>query len=182
MSISNSVESLCKALEDEKIAHEFANNKNNAISGKFEKEKKMRIGAEVERNALRAMRATANVEKNAALGKFNREKEMRIGTEVERDALKVYLRAIRAAVENERVVFLRMNAIVEAKKNALKGRLPLEWIDGYRQTMIDMSVPPRIGIAFPIDIRLFKSNNKSEVFYLLALTFLFVFDLGICFL
>ena len=76
------------------------------------------------------MRAIVNVEKDAALGKLNQEKEMRIIVEFERDAL----RAMMATTENEKVVLLGMKA--------------LEWIDEYRQTMIDMGVPPSSRESF----------------------------------
>ncbi|KAK0595201.1 hypothetical protein LWI29_004447 [Acer saccharum] len=67
MSTLNSVESLRKVLEDEKTAHGLANAKKNAILGKLNQEKKMRIGAEFERDALRAMMATVENEKKVVL-------------------------------------------------------------------------------------------------------------------
>ncbi|KAI9161634.1 hypothetical protein LWI28_019200 [Acer negundo] len=57
---------------------------------------------------------------------------MRIDVKVDRDAL----RAMRATANAEK------DAVLEAKKDALRGKLPLEWIGGYRQTMIDMGIPP----------------------------------------
>ncbi|KAK2646919.1 hypothetical protein Ddye_022114 [Dipteronia dyeriana] len=75
MSTPDNIESLCKALEDEKTA-----------------------------------RGLMDVEKDAILGKLKKEKGMK--------------------------------AIAEAKRDSLRGRLSLEWIDGYRQTMIDIGVPP----------------------------------------
>ncbi|KAK0577890.1 hypothetical protein LWI29_001884 [Acer saccharum] len=135
---SNNVESLGKALEDEKIVSELALAEKDALSAKLRKEKQTRIAAEVERDALRSIRVATNAEKDAALSNLSREKELRVSAEIERDAL----RAMRATSENEKVVFLGMKAIAEAERDALRGRLPLEWIDGYRQAMIDMGVPP----------------------------------------
>ena len=138
MSSSNSVESLGKALEDEKIVSELAIAEKDALSAKLRKEKQTRIAAEVERDALRSIRVATNAEKDAALSNLSREKELRVSAEIERDAL----RAMRATSESEKVVLLGMKAIAEAERDALRGRLPLEWIDGYRQAMIDMGVPP----------------------------------------
>ncbi|TXG71508.1 hypothetical protein EZV62_000087 [Acer yangbiense] len=123
---SNSVESLGKALENEKIVSELVIAEKDAVSAKLRKEKQTRIAAEVERDALRSMRAATNSEKDAALSNLSREKELRVGAEIERDAL----RAMRATSENEKVVLLGMKAIAEAERDALRGRLPLEWIDG----------------------------------------------------
>ncbi|KAI9169427.1 hypothetical protein LWI28_012218 [Acer negundo] len=95
MSISNSVKSLSKALEDEKIVSRLAIAEKDVVSTRLRKEKQTRIAAEVERDDLRSMRVVAKVENDAAL-----------------------------------------------KRDALRGRLPLEWIDGYRKAMIDIGVPP----------------------------------------
>ncbi|KAK0586024.1 hypothetical protein LWI29_038165 [Acer saccharum] len=191
MSSSNSVESLSKALEVEKIVSRLAIAENDAMLTRLRKEKQtrivaevkrdalrlmgaitnakkdtalsnlsrekeMRIGAEIERDALRAMRATANAEKDVTLSNLIWEKEMRIGVKIERDAIRVMM----ATSENEKLVLLGMNAIAEAERDALRGRLLIEWIDG--QTLPSLTSFVRLS---PINRRC-SSRRRPPLFNL----------------